>query len=50
MTFSERMGFKPVKVAIQTADMDDDLRVALWNFVQPLVQTASNTRTIRAAS
>ena len=31
LSFSQRMGLQPVKVNIQTTDMDNDLRVALWN-------------------
>ncbi|MHA2264437.1 MAG: AbiJ-NTD4 domain-containing protein [Candidatus Thorarchaeota archaeon] len=29
--FSHRKGLKPVKMEVQTDDMDDDLRVGLWN-------------------
>lgn len=29
--FSQRMGIKPVKSAIQVDSMDDDLRISLWN-------------------
>ena len=31
MTFSERMGQKPVKTAAQFNSMDKDLRISLWN-------------------
>src|SRR2546427_219458 len=31
MTFSQRMGFKPVRSAFQVDAMDDNLRNSLWN-------------------
>lgn len=31
MLFSERLGFKPVKTAIQKDNIDDDLRNTLWS-------------------
>jgi hypothetical protein len=31
MRFSERKGLKPIKNVIQTDDMDQDLRIGLWN-------------------
>lgn len=34
MLFSQRKGLKPVRSAIQTGDMDRDLRNALWDAVQ----------------
>lgn len=41
MRFSERMGLRQAKTAIQMDSMDDDLRAGLWNvfrpaFVEPL--------------
>ncbi len=33
MRFSERMGFEPVRQAIQKDDMDPDLRIGLWNVI-----------------
>lgn len=51
MRFSERMGFRAVKSAIQVDGMDGDLRAGLWNvfrpvFVEPLI--ASNGQTLQA--
>lgn len=31
MRFSERTGLRPIKNVIQTDDMDQDLRIGLWN-------------------
>jgi hypothetical protein len=31
MTFSQRIGIRPIKSAIQIRSMDADLRVSLWN-------------------
>ena len=31
MLFSQRKGLKPVKKEIQIDNMDDDLRIGLWN-------------------
>ena len=33
MRFSQRRGLKPVREALQTDSMDDDLRNSLWNEV-----------------
>lgn len=40
MLFSQRMGLSPVRVQIQLNDMDNALRVALWNAYQPAVIVA----------
>ena len=34
MRFSERMGFTPVRTALQSNSIDDGLRNKLWNFVE----------------
>ena len=44
MKFSQRLGMKPIKTAIQIDSMDSDLRTSLWNsFHQFYLQTDSSS-------
>lgn len=45
LSFSQRMGLKPIKVDIQTNGIDNELRIALWNMLCEIVWPEdSNTR------
>lgn len=37
LSFSQRRGFKPVRMALQVDGMDDDLRTAIWNYISEWV-------------
>lgn len=50
MTFSERMGFKPSRSVFQREEMDEPLRVSLWNcfhvfFYEPVFTKEGYIRT-----
>ena len=40
--FSQRKGFKPVPIAIQTNGMNDDLRNTLWNALDTVIWRTNN--------
>ena len=38
LTFSQRMGLKPIRSAIQVDSLDEETRNALWNVISPYLQ------------
>lgn len=50
MTFSQRMGYKPLKTAVQLDTMDDDLKVAIWNALLKSVFRQPHIRLVREST